>query len=68
MAAPRSRTTAAVAMQGLAKMSVKKCTTYRGARATQSEFDQWCGAGKTSNRFDAVASTAVKRGPAENFA
>jgi hypothetical protein len=59
---------AGVAMQGLAKMPVMKGTTYRGARATQAEFDQWYGAGKTSYRFDAFASTAVKRGPAENFA
>ena len=59
---------AGVAMQGLAKLPVKKGTTYRGARATQAEFDQWYGGGKTSYRFDAFASSAVKRGPAENFA
>lgn len=56
-----------VAMQSLAKMEVKKGTTYRGARMTQAKFDETYGK-KTHVVYKGFTSTGLVESTADNYA
>lgn len=56
-----------VAMQGLAKMEVKKGTTYRGARMTPEKFDETYGK-KTHVVYKGFTSTGLLESTADLYA